>query len=312
MEPTLDIIIVNWNTGRALRNCLNSIAKCRRETFALTQVIVVDNASTDDSAEGLEEKEIPLVLLKNGMNQGFAAACNQGASRSFSDYLLFLNPDTILFPNSLQIAVDFQEMRENLACGICGGFALDENGHPAVSAARFPTLRIFFWKMTGLSVLFPNWFPSHFMTPEECQKNRAVDQVIGAFFLIRGDLYRKLGGFDERFFLYFEEVDLSLRARRLGYCSFLVTECRYIHEGCKSSNQVLGKRLYYSLNSRLLYAFKHYSRASAWSLMMLTFSLEFAIRLFVTLLKLSPQQFGHVLKGYLLTAHSMLRKGFFR
>ena len=125
-QPSLDIIIVNWNTGTLIRDCLESISRARTAALRLARVVVVDNNSADGSTDGLESlSELPISVLHNDVNRGFVAACNQGAAGTQADYLLFLNPDTRVFPDSL-----------------C-----------------FPTLRIFFGQMTGLSRLFPRWFP---------------------------------------------------------------------------------------------------------------------------------------------------------
>jgi GT2 family glycosyltransferase len=106
-----------------------------------------------------------------------------------------------------------------------------------------------------------------------------VDQVIGAFFCVRRDLFTRLGGFDERYFLYFEEVDLALRARRRGARSYFLKEARVFHAGNVSSNQVRGTRLYHVLRSRLLFAYEHWPRWQAAVLVVLTLSVELAARL---------------------------------
>lgn len=305
--PTLDIIIVNWNTGRALQKCLISIAQCQRKSFKLAQVIVVDNASTDGSANLLAERGLPLVLLKNDRNLGFAAACNQGARHSHTDYLLFLNPDTVLFPDSLQIAIDFLEMQENTLYGICGGCALHENGQPAISAARFPTLKTYVGKTTGLSFLFPTLFPPHMLGQKDCRNSRCVDQVIGAFFFLRRTLFEKLGGFDERFFLYFEEVDFSFRAKLNGSYSFLLPDLQYIHTGWVSSRQVKARRLYYFLKSRFLYTRKHYGQREAAMVLLLTWTLELASRIITALIKGSLSIVGEIIQAYALLFSDLIR-----
>ena len=189
--------------------------------FRLERVVVVDNNSADGSADGLEGiSEQPISVLHNDTNQGFAAACNQGAAGTQADYLLFLNPDTRVFPDSLWRPLEFLEQKENGKFGICGVRHVDDSGAFSTSCARFPTLRIFFGQMTGLSMLFPKWFPSHLMLESECLESREVDQIIGAFFLVRRTLFEALGGFDPRFFVYFEEVDFSLRARQAGFRSY--------------------------------------------------------------------------------------------
>ena len=179
-------------------------------------------------AEGLEDfSDQPISVLYNDTNRGFAAACNQGAAGTQADYLLFLNPDTRVFPDSLWRPLEFLEQEENGKVGICGVRHVDDSGAFSTSCARFPTLKIFFGQMTGLSRIFPQWFPPHLMPESECLGSRDVDQIIGAFFLVRRALFEALSGFDPRFFVYFEEVDFSLRARHAGFRSYYLAAPRH-------------------------------------------------------------------------------------
>ncbi len=118
MSRSLDIVIVNWNTGGQLRACLASIAAAAQDGFVLNRVVVVDNGSKDGSAEGLQDFSVPLMVLRNRENRGFAAACNQGAQGSAADYLLFLNPDVRLYPDSLARPIRFMEEPVNARIGI--------------------------------------------------------------------------------------------------------------------------------------------------------------------------------------------------
>lgn len=309
MSAALDIILVNWNAGDQLRNCLTSVVASRQDHFTLQRVVVVDNASHDDSLAGLESLELPLTIIRNRENRGFAAACNQGAANSQADYLLFLNCDTRLFATSLIDAIQFMEQPVNAQIGICGIRLVDEIGQPSTAAARFPTLRVMFGKMTGLSRLLPGLFPSHLMRPAEMTQSRAVDQVIGAFFLIRREIFIACNGFDERFFVYFEEVDLSLRAKAAGYSSYYLADVSAFHAGGGLSAQVKARRLFYSLRSRIYYAQKHYQPWERLLLVLCTFSIEPVVRLVVALLKLSPAQIGETLAGYrMLTQHFLFAR----
>jgi N-acetylglucosaminyl-diphospho-decaprenol L-rhamnosyltransferase len=299
MPPSLDIIIVNWNTGALLRDCLKSIAQARGESFRLDRVVAVDNNSTDGSAEGSENLPgLPISVLHNDVNRGFAAACNQGAAGTQADYLLFLNPDTRLFPDSLWRPLEFLEQKENAKFGICGVRNVDDSGAFSTSCARFPTLRIFLGQMTGLNRLLPRWFPPHLMLESECLESREVDQVIGAFFLVRRTLFEALGGFDPRFFVYFEEVDFSLRARQAGFQSYYLAAATAYHKGGGSSQQAKATRLFYSLRSRLLYGFKHYSSIEAFTLAILTLTVEMAARLLAALGSRSISKLVETVQGY--------------
>jgi len=277
LPPRLDIVIVNWNTGEALKECIDSIAHAR-DGVAIQRIVVVDNASSDDSvtlaADGLAAFE----LVPNDVNRGFATACNQGAVGSSADYLLFLNPDTRLYPDTLSKTVAFMQASEQQDVGICGIKLVDDDGRPTTSAARFPSLRSLFGEATALSRVLPSVFPPHLLSSSECETTRDVDQVIGAFFLIRRHVFEALGGFDERFFVYYEEVDLSLRARQRGHRSMYFSGAEAYHRGGLSSEQVKATRLFYSLRSRLLYAFKHFSRLGAWLAVLVTFVVEWPAR----------------------------------
>jgi N-acetylglucosaminyl-diphospho-decaprenol L-rhamnosyltransferase len=138
---------------------------------------------------------------------------------------------------------------------------------------------VLFGEMTGLHLVWPRLFPRHQLTVNETSHSRVVDQVIGAFFFVRRDLFDRLSGFDERYFLYFEEVDFALRARRRGARSYFLKEAQIVHAGNVSSNQIRGTRLYHLLRSRLLFAYEHWPRLHAGVLLVLTLSVELAARL---------------------------------
>lgn len=296
---SIDIVIVNWNAGKQLYDCLKSITVANRNSFKLNRVVVVDNASTDGSADGLEDLGLPLVLIQNNENRGFAAACNQGARESKADYLLFLNPDTRLFENSLTKPINFMEQEENRNVGIVGIQLVDENGQVSRTCARFPTPGNFFAKMLGLDRLFPRFFPSHFMNDWDHGLTRKVDHVIGAFFLIRRRVFESLGGFDERFFVYLEDLDLSFRAYKSGWKTVYLTDARAYHKGGGTSEQVRATRLFYSLRSRIQYGYKHFGWLSATLLLLGTLFLEPLSRLALAVGRGSFKQVTETLSGFI-------------
>jgi N-acetylglucosaminyl-diphospho-decaprenol L-rhamnosyltransferase len=297
---SLDIIIVNWNAGSLLRDCLDSIRSALTAGSSLKRVVVVDNGSADGSADGLQDLPgLPLCVLRNACNRGFAAACNQGARGSQADYLLFLNPDVRLFRGSLRSSVEFMEHPENVRVGICGIQLVDDNEIVARSCARFPTAGRFFAKMFALDRLLPAWFPGHFMREWDHGITCQVDQVIGAFFLVRRAVFEALGGFDERFFVYFEEVDFSLRARRQGWLSVYFAEAQAYHKGEVCSGQAKAARLFYSLRSRLLYSYKHFETWQASLLSVGTLLLEPLSRTVGALLRGELESIEQVTKAYL-------------
>jgi hypothetical protein len=294
----VSIIIVNWNAGQQLLDCIYSIRQ--HHNNLVESVIVIDNASEDDSiakVETLEALPFKLEITKNSSNRGFAAACNQGATLATADYLLFLNPDTRLFENSLLKTIEFMEHPHNINIGICGIQLKDDLNHTSTSAANFPTLRVILGKVLALNKLFPNIFPNHLMSSAELNKSGYVDQVIGAFFLIRKNVFDQCNGFDEQFFVYFEEVDLSLRAKKLGHLSYFLSEASAFHKGGGCSERVKSTRLFYSLRSRIYYAKKHYSTMEFVFLLLIT-AIELPLRLAQGILRLSTLDIINVLSAY--------------
>ena len=309
MSSSVHIVIVNWNTRDYLRECLESIGRSRLDGVELARVSVIDNDSSDGSADGLEAiAPLPLEVVRNRHNAGFAAACNQGAARSTADYLLFLNPDTRLAEDTLATVVRFMDSREAADVGICGARVVDETGAPANSVARFPTLRIVLGKITGLHRVAPRLFPGHRVPAVELDRSGTVDQVIGAFFLIRRELFERLGGFDRRYFVYYEEVDLALRARRLGARSYFLYEATVMHVENVSSSQVPALRLYHSQRSRLLFALAHWPRSHALALLVLTFTAEPLARLVKAALDRDPAAASQSVGASRLLASELLRR----
>jgi len=296
--PNIDIIIVNWNAGKQLYNCLKSIVKTRKDNYILNRVVIVDNASTDGSIDDLGNLGLPLEIIRNKENIGFAAACNQGAKNSKADYLLFLNPDTRLFENSLVVPIRFMERPDNRNVGIVGIQLVDESGQVCRTCARFPTPGRFFSKMLGLDRLFPRVFPSHFMSEWDHGETREVDHVIGAFFLVRRHIFESLSGFDERFFVYLEDVDFSYRAFQKGWKTVYLADAQAYHRGGGTSEQVKAARLFYSLRSRILYGYKHFSFVPATFLLLATLFIEPISRLILAITRGSIGQVIETLAGY--------------
>ena len=310
MTASLDIIIVNWNAGVQLCDCLQSINTVNRDGFELSRVVVVDNASRDWSANGLEYRRLPLTIIRNKENRGFAPACNQGAKGSMADYLLFLNPDTRLFADSLCKPINFMEKPANEYIGICGVRMQEESGKMMTSCAHFPNLRLMFSEMTGLYRLSPKLFKRHFLAESECTQSMEIDQVIGSFFLVRKSIFVALHGFDERFFVYYEEVDFSLRAKQKGFTSYYLSEVSIFHRGGGITEQVKSIRLFYSLRSKVIYGFKNFPYLHAIALALLTFSIELMARVVRSAINLSFSQFLETIGAYKRLVIYFIGRGF--
>ncbi len=294
----LDIIIVNWNAGILLRKCLDSITLTSREGYELSRVVVVDNASSDKSVTDLEDLALPLSILHNKRNLGFGAACNQGAKGSKADYLLFLNPDTRLFNKSLSEPINFMNKSYNQHVAVCGIQLKDDSGSIARSCVRFPQPGTFLNKILGLDKLDLGFLKTYKMHDWDHAESREVDHVIGAFYLVRRSVFNRLQGFDEQFFLYLEDLDFSYRVTQIGMSSFYLAEAQAYHKGGGTSEQVMAKRLYYSLQSRILYGFKHFSTKSALGLMFGTLLLEPLLRVVNALFKGSISMVKETMHGY--------------
>ncbi|MGI9234476.1 MAG: glycosyltransferase family 2 protein [Woeseiaceae bacterium] len=268
----VDVVIVNWNAGPLLEQCLESLNEFALQS--ISAVVLVDNASTDGSVEECNGIDLPIKVIRNRENRGFALACNQGAALCTAKYILFLNPDTRVFQNSLTCPIRFMENSKNAQVGICGIQLVDEQNNVSRTCMRFPAVGRFFAQATGLNRIpgMRGWGIS--MREWDHLASKEVEQVIGAFFFTRRALFEDLGGFDERFFVYFEEVDFSLRAKDAGWNTVYLSDGQAFHLGGGTTQQIKATRLFYSLRSRLLYGFKHFSLGKAWLLLAVTLVVE--------------------------------------
>jgi GT2 family glycosyltransferase len=201
-----------------------------------------------------------------------------------------LNPDARLFKNSLKRLLSFMELPENKKVAIGGVQLVDGSGIVARTCAYFPTPGRFFSKMLGLDRLFPKLFPSHFMKEWDHSETRVVDHVMGAFFLVRRSVFESLSGFDERFFVYLEDLDFSYRAYQAGLISVYLATAQAYHAGGGSSKQIKARRLFYSLRSRILYSYKRFGFFSATAVMLGTILIEPFSRLVLAGLHRSLQE----------------------
>lgn len=298
----IDVVIVNWNSGEQLVNCIESLFKSEEVDL---NIIVVDNASVDNSLDLISHySKISIVTLES--NIGFAAGCNVGAKYGRADYILFLNPDAGVYPDTLISVKTVMDKIENNDIGICGVQLLDTEGKVSRSCARFPNIIQISAHIFGLDRVFRKL--NHFMVEWDHEDTREVDQVIGAFFFVRRSLYDSLKGFDERFFVYYEEVDFSLRARKNNAKTLFYSKAKAFHEGCGSSNKVKAKRLFYSLRSRLLYFKKNESFLTWLFIGFLTLFIEPFSRLVFSSIKLSREAMFEVIEGYRMLYSWILKR----
>ncbi|MEA3015136.1 MAG: hypothetical protein QOD42_3681 [Sphingomonadales bacterium] len=280
-SPRVQIVIVNWNAGDLLGQCLESVAA--HGGALVERVVVVDNGSTDGSADlparpGLE-------VIRAGENLGFAKACNLGAKGASADYLLFLNPDAAIGPETLARAVGFMESEAASRVAVCGIRLIDEHGEVQRQVTDFPRPRTIF----TLKRMLADFDHLH---------SRPVDHVAGAFYLMRRRVFEQLGGFDESFFLYLEDGDLSVRTHALGWSVYYLAEASAFHKGGGTSEQIKARRLFYAMRSRLVYSFKHFRRHEAWMVTGVTLFAEPLARLARGLVRRSRRELGETLRAY--------------
>ena len=256
---SVSIVIVSWHSKEFIAVCINSIPEaCAGLAY---EVIVIDNASGDGSAGYLANQYPGIKLIKNSVNRGFAAACNQGADLAQGKYLFILNPDTILSTDCVKKMVEFIEKQS--WAGIVGPQLLDRKKRVQNSVRRFPSLIKILIRDTVLGKIVPVRSKERLITklPNDCPVK--VDQVSGAAFLIKRELWQALDGMDNRFFMFYEEVDLCFRVKEMGYDVFYLPMVHVNHCGGGSRHQARNKVFCYNLRSMFLYFEKRYGKRIA-------------------------------------------------
>jgi len=247
----VSIIIVNYNTSELLKDCLLSLIE---KTEGLTyEVIIVDNASVDDSIDMLRENFPNIVLIASKENLGFGKANNLGANYAKGKYLFLLNTDTLLINNAINILFKFME--NNCDIGVCGGNLYHKDGQPNYSySLRFPSLFTIFFYRFHLTWLIPSMQENFNSTSQ----SKEVAIIIGADYFIRKNIYDRLGGFDPKYFMYIEDGDLSYRVKNIMNSPlFSVPDAKIVHIQGKSSNT--DQKYFMEVQGYILYFNKFYS-----------------------------------------------------
>lgn len=270
---SVDVVVVNWNAGLQLHECISSLYEFG--SGEISSITVVDNGSTDGSADHLESKGV--ILFNAGENLGFGRACNIGATRGTAEFILFLNPDAAVYPDTIVRVVEYMSSLSNKHVGVCGVQLIDEKGHVSRSCTRFPTVKNMLAHSLGIDRFIPS--AGYFMAEWDHCNDRSVDHVIGAFYFIRRDIFEQLNGFDERFFVYLEDLDLSRRVKELGSSIEFLASIQAFHKGGGTSEQVKATRLFYSLRSRIIYCYKHFDVLSSTLILFNTIAVESILRM---------------------------------
>jgi len=301
----LSIIIINWNSGNLLANCVNSVLNSDIETINF-EIIIVDNASVDSSLMNIPVNS-QIQIIKNKTNIGFGAACNMAFKEGVSEYYLLLNPDTEVFNSTLKDSVQFMDVNPEIS--VLGIKQVDQNGNVKISCSRFPKVRNFFNDILGLSKFFPKIFkPATLMRDWDHKNSAYVDQVMGAFMLIRNKNLKKVGFMDTRFFVYFEDLDLSKRIKDTGGKIYYHSGIEVYHYGGGTSENVKAHRLFYSLRSRLLYGKKHFNFVDILFLHFLTLFIEPVTRIVFSFFSFKFKDAKQTLFGFSMLYRSIFRK----
>ncbi len=220
--PDVSVIVVNWNTGELLKNCLASLRGTRGGPTC--EIIVVDNASTDGSVAMLRECFPAARVIVNETNRGFGAANNQAFAVMRGRYALLLNTDAVVTEDAVRELFSFMESRPDAAMA-CGQL-LNRDGTKQNSIAAFPTLFTLLFNMPVLEYLFPRRYPGK---RYDYDRPLAVDSGVGACLLVRRQAMDEVGWFDERYFFFMEETDWAYRMRRQGWKIYHVPSARIYH-----------------------------------------------------------------------------------
>ena len=258
----LSVVIVNYNVVFFLEQCLNSVFAASKNLNV--QIFVVDNNSVDGSINMLKENFSSVVLIENKENVGFSKANNQAIKRANSPYVLLLNPDTVIEEDTFDKCIDF--MNSNTDCGGLGLRMLDGKGNFLPESKRgFPSPSVAFYKIFGLSYLFPKsqkFGRYHLGFLSEFEVNE-VDVLSGAFMLLRTVTLEKVGLLDEQFFMYGEDIDLSYRIKLGGYKNYYFPETKIIHYKGESTKKSSVNYVFVFYKAMILFAKKHFSNKNA-------------------------------------------------
>ena len=254
----ISIIIVNYNVKYLLEKCLHSIQTALNNIAG--EIIVVDNASSDNSIEYLQPLFPGVIFIANPVNKGFGSACNTGFHRSFGEYVLFLNPDTIVPPDCFKKCLEFIHSKKD--AGALGIKMVDGSGNYLKESKRsFPSVSASLFKMTGLASLFSHskLFAAYYAGHLSENEIHEVDVLSGAFMLVKRNVFNEVNGFDEDFFMYGEDIDLSYRIQKAGYKNYYFPETSITHYKGASTKKTSKAHIRSFYGAMSIFVDKHYS-----------------------------------------------------
>ena len=269
----LSVVIVNYNVKHFLEQCLHSVYKAAKGIE--TEIFVVDNNSVDGSARLIREKFPNLVYIENTENVGFSKANNQAIRLAKGEFILLLNPDTVVEEDTFRKVVSFMETHPD--AGGLGVKMIDGKGNFLPESKRgLPTPEVAFYKMFGISKLFPRSkrFGRYHLSYLNENEVHSVDVLAGAFMLLRKETLDKIGLLDETFFMYGEDIDLSYRITKAGYKNYYFPGTTIIHYKGESTKKGSLNYVKVFYNAMIIFARKHFTGGKAG---VFTFILQFAI-----------------------------------
>lgn len=255
----VSVIIINYNTRQMTSECISSIFDKTKDVKF--EIILVDNASTDGSKEYFE-KDSRITYIYNQENLGFGKANNVGAKYAQGKYLFLLNSDTLLLDNSIKSFFDYMQMYPDVAA--CGGKLIKANGQEVTSHGVFPSLLEDFSKI-GFYKLYKRYYFNNISIAQTSSEGVTdnVDYICGADIFIRKVVFDEFNGFDEDYFMYYEETDLFFRMRKAGYVANLIPSITIVHleGGSSTKNNICRvvpiKKYRILMQSRILFFRKH-------------------------------------------------------
>jgi N-acetylglucosaminyl-diphospho-decaprenol L-rhamnosyltransferase len=269
----LSVIIVSYNVKYFLEQCLCSVQRAMGNDV---EVFVTDNNSSDGTLEYLRDKFPFVQFISNVENVGFAKANNQALEKAKGEYVLFLNPDTIIPEDLFSLCTGF--LQSHTDAGALGVRMIDGSGEFLPESKRgFPSPWVAFCKMSGLTGIFPRskTFAKYYLGHLPELETNVVDALAGACMFVRKEVFNKIGGFDEQFFMYAEDIDLSYRIGQVGYKNYYFPGCTIIHfKGESTRKDARYIRLFYK--AMIQFVRKHFKGKKAGAYI---FLLEWGIRM---------------------------------
>jgi len=294
----VDVVIVNYRSASHTAAAVASARAAAREDATDITVTVVNNADDPFHLEALVASQGSARFIHNEVNVGFGAACNAGAAQGTGRFILFLNPDATLKPGYFSACTEFMDDPSSGNVGIVGPAIEDMRGVRSRTSSALPGAGSLLARTLGLS--------QGFLPAKVHNTSGPVGQVMGAALMIRRKLFEELGGFDPRFFLYYEDVDLCARAKSRGATTYYLATAHAVHIGRISSSHDRGMTLALYLRSRFTYARLHFGAGMQAVLILVSYAAELPLRLLRSLFGGDGMTGRAVLRAYRLLSLSFL------